>query len=234
MGGVFLTIAALAGCTSPGAGPPTEPETPTGSTKTVSSAPSSPVPTSPSATTLTDMLLTVEAMPDPNGTRSWTVTLDSNREGTRPFGVCSRFEMTSIGAETVALRTLADGAGTRRTTAGELVGRFPDVATAQRALTVLQTWYRTCRERLPGHMRTQLHPLTEVALSDPSAQAWSGLVAYGLVGGPSTFSFNAEGIVRSGATIAVLQISSAGRHLDRPPDQRPITQAIRAAAALLS
>jgi len=240
MGGAFLMIAALAGCTSTRAGTPSESGTPTDSTATASSAPASsappsPIPTSPFATTLTDMLLTAEGMPNPNRAQSWTITLDSDREGTRPFGVCNRFAMTSIGAETVALRTFADDASTRRTTAGELIGRFPDVDTAQRAFTVLQTWYRSCHERLSGRMRLRIHPLTEVALSDPSAEGWFGLVVRQPVNGePGPSYYDAEGILRSGATIAVLQISSVGRHLDQPPDQRPMTSAIRAAAALLS
>ena len=119
---------------------PTESASPSESASATASGTPSPTLTPDAA------LLTAAEMPPLNDSSPWRLR-DTGPISSRPFGLCQKFDVLSVGAEqAVQRRFTAVGGGS----AAQQIATFPDTATAARATKVLQAWHRTCAARVPG------------------------------------------------------------------------------------
>jgi hypothetical protein len=238
----------LAGCSDPAqdtAGASTQRTRATAPTSdpTRSSAPADPEtsadpePTEPTTTEgatgdLGSRLLGAGAVPGFNEEFRWTGAGTTTQEPRTPFGTCQRFDISSIGATSVALR------GYRPTVrsqdhAGELVAEFPDSTTAQRAFAVLKSWRAKCADQLQRYDRSEVGGLEDVSV-DGGTAGWY-LLTYGpLPGDPDSQYFDAQGMAVVGTRIAMVEMVLGGQDYNYEPGQEPMVAALQRAAARLS
>ncbi|HEY0774221.1 MAG TPA: hypothetical protein VGD51_09080 [Nocardioidaceae bacterium] len=200
-----------------------------------SQSPSEP-PSEPSGPlTLEDRLLTAEEMPGPNDEFSWKVAGTRTEEGAEPFGTCHKFAMTSIGATRVVARDYvhAGGASPDEVDAGHLVAEFADPRTARRALEVLKAWRGQCEEELGEYDTRKVHDFEPVEV--PGGDGGWYLLIYGPPEGemPDVGYFDAQGMVRVGKRISVLQMRGIGQDYNYPAGEEPLVFGVRAAAGKL-
>ncbi len=221
-----------AAATSPAASPTPE-ESP-------AESPSEPTPTAgdePTAekaangkVTLRDRLLTADQVPTVSEDRSWSEGATRGKEGRKPFATCHKFAMTSIGASSVASRTFEPS--DEGSTASTLVASFADEMTAKRAFEVLKSWRGQCEEELQRYDQRDVGPLESV----PGAQGTAGwyLLTYGpAAGNPDESYYDAQGLVRVGSRIAVVQLRLIGQDYNFDAGKEPMVEAVRSAAAKL-
>lgn len=181
-------------------------------------------------------LLTAEEVPGFNQEFTWTTAGNRNREGRKPFGTCQKFAMTSIGATDVRVRKYEPALQDPTSTAANLVADFPDVKTAKRAYEVLRSWRDQCAEELSRHNRQEVGQLRSVALPGaPEAVAHWYLLTYGPPRSePDAGYFDAQGLVRVGSRISVLQMRTVGQDYNYRPGREPMVAAVRASAERLA
>ena len=225
---------------------PAEPET---STSPAESETPDEESTSPQATkqpvsaarTLADLPLSAAQVPGFNEDYSWTAGSRSMREGSRPFGTCQKFALTSIGAEKVTVRRYkpAPRLSDTTSTARNLVASMPDERTAKRVYEVLKSWRGQCNEKLRGHDMSEIGKLQPVDLPaeirPATASADWYLLTYGPAKGePDAGYFDAQGMVRVGETISMLRMRLIGQDYNYEPGQEPMVGAVRASAVKLA
>ncbi len=242
LAGLLLAAGALAGCgvssdddpkSQSSASPSpeaTESVSPTESASATPSETATPTPTAAPSPTLAPQaaLLTAQEMPALNDTVRWTM----RRTGpisSRPFGLCQKFDLLSIGAEQAVERTFAAGAqGTAGPdTSAQQIGTFPDAANVARANKVIQAWHRTCASRVRG-TSVRVGPIASVPVS--SGTGWWYLVSYVRAG---EGHFSELGVVLSGNRLSLVRMDHAGQDHNYPPGQDPMQLAVKAAAGKL-
>jgi hypothetical protein len=184
-----------------------------------STAPSISPSTSPAANP-TAALLTAAEMPQLNSSSPWKV-VRTGPAGTRPFGLCQKFDLVTIGATEAEERTFTHAGDT----AGQQVAEFADAQTAVRASKVLEAWHRSCAGRVRGQ-RVRVRPITAVAVT--KGTGWNYLVSFDRRG---TGHFHSLGLVLSGPRMTVLRMDHDGQDHNYPPGKDPMERAIKGASA---
>ena len=180
---------------------------------------------------LTAALLPADQLPGFNQEFTWEEAATENSEPKQLAGTCHQFEMTSIGAEEVAYRTYQPHAGDN-STASELVAQFPDEMTARRAFQVLKSWREKCGGNLKKFDRSEVGPLE--AVDTEAGEGHWYLLTYGPVeGDPDSAHFDAQGLVKVGDRIAVVQLDLVGQDYNYDVGQEPMVGAVRAASERL-
>ena len=197
--------------TSPSASPST---TPTPSATSPSAPRSSAVPTPKAA------LLTAAEMPQLNSTSPWKVRR-TGPASTRPFGLCQKFDLLSIGATSAVERTFTH----ETDTAGQQVAEFADAQTAVRASKVVEAWHRDCAERVRGQ-NVRVRPITNVPVANGTG--WNYLVSFERGG---TGHFHSLGLALSGTRMTLLRMDHDGQDHNYEPGKDPMELAVKAASA---
>lgn len=242
-----LATSALSGCGGDNDEPAADPTPATSSAPTTtsstapspsvapSSTPATPTPSAP--TPLAARLLDAQDVPTlsgdvsdtPNG--SWS-NGKTHAAPMTAFGVCQRYDLLSIGAESAVERDFVAGKNAPTgATAAEQVAQMPDAMTAQRARKVLTSWHDTCRSRIKDVTSPDVGPVTTVAVPHGSA-VWYD-VAYTSTATPGTRHSHSFGIVVSGTRIALLRIDSDAPAHSSPAGSEPMATAVKAASARL-
>jgi hypothetical protein len=183
-------------------------------------APSGSPSASPVARTPQAALLTAAEMPQLNSTSPWKVGRTGSA-GTRPFGLCQKFDLLTIGASEAVERTFTHEGDT----AGQQVAEFADAQTAFRASKVLEAWHRSCAGRVRGQ-NVRVGPVTDVAVT--KGTGWNYLVSFERRG---TGYFHSLGLVLSGPRMTVLRMDHDGQDHNYKPGKDPIELAVKAASA---
>ena len=209
---------------------PTESVTPTESGSVTPSETATQSPTAAPSPTLAPeaALLTAQEMPPLNDTQRW----QQGRTGpiaARPFGLCAKFDLLSIGAEQAVGRvfTTAAQGGAGPDTAAQQVATFPDTANVARASKVMQAWHRSCASRVRG-TSVRVGPISAVPVA--SGTGWWYLVSY-VRGGVG--HFHELGVVLTGTRISLVRMDHGGQDHNYPPGQDPMQLAVKAAAGKL-
>jgi hypothetical protein len=139
----------------------------------------------------------------------------------RPFGVCQKVDLLSIGALSAVERTFTH----RTDTAGQQVAEFADAQTAVRASKVLEAWHRDCAGRVPGQ-NVRVRPITDVAVANGTG--WTYLASFERRG---TGHFHALGLVLSGTRMSLLRMDHDGQDHNYEPGKEPMELAVKGASA---
>ncbi|MCW2760972.1 MAG: hypothetical protein JWR85_1173 [Marmoricola sp.] len=193
---------------------PTDPVSP--------SATTTPTPSSTGAATPAAALLAAAEMPQLNETSPWT-EVRTGPAGQRPFGLCQKFDLLSIGALSAVERTFAAGSDT----AGQQVAEFPDAQNAVRATKVVEAWHRDCAKRVKG-TSVKVRPIVDVAV--PSGVGWSYLVSYERRGAGH---FHSLGVAVSGTRMSLVRVDHEGQDHNYGPGKDPAELAVKAVSARL-
>jgi hypothetical protein len=161
-------------------------------------------------------------MPRLNSRAAWTQRSDGVA-GTRPFGLCQRFDLLSIGALSAHEREFAFEGDS----SGQQVAEFADGQTAVRAAKVLEAWHRQCSGRVRGS-QVKVRAITPVQVAN--GKAWTYLVSFER-GGEG--HFHSLGMVLSGTRLTLVRIDHAGQDHNYPPGKEPTELAVKAASAKL-
>jgi hypothetical protein len=229
---------ALAGCSiSAKDDDPEPPTSATGSDPTPSDQPApaptetaSSTPTATATVTVTPTpaptpeaaLLAAADLPQLNPTSPWTQG-PTRPAGPRPFGLCQKFDLLTIGAVSAVERRFTSGTDT----AGQTVAEFPDAQNTVRASKVIEAWHRDCASRVKG-TAVNVRPITEAAV--PAGQGWWYLVSFERRG---EGHFHSLGLVVSGARMTLIRMDHDGQDHNYEPGQDPMELAVKAAAARL-
>lgn len=197
-------------------------ESPTPSATPAPTVTASATPTTAPATTPAAALLTAAQMSQLNSTSPWTQGR-TGTIGTRPFGLCQKFDLLSIGAVEAVQRTFSS----RGDTAGQQVAEFPDAQNAIRAGKVVEAWHRDCAGRVRG-TSVKVRPSNEVSVSAGRGSYY--LVSFERQG---QGRFHSLGLVVSGTRLSLLTMDHVGQDHIYEPGQDPMELAVKAAAARL-
>lgn len=229
----LLTAAALAlsGCTSsgdspkePAAGtPPTPSSTPTPTTGTTPTP--SPSPSETGSTTGSDGFLPTALVPGLNKTWRWQD--GTTGLGDKPFGVCAKADLGSIGAVKVRERTYFPPDDSDDS-AGQVIAGFADPKSAAQAWAVLDAWRSRCAGTIGAALGPRVGAQTPVTVTGGYQARWY-LVSW-TPAGEETGRFEAIGMVRDGALITVLRITNSGQDYNYPAGREPMVTMVRRAA----
>jgi hypothetical protein len=181
-----------------------------------------------------DALLTAAELPALDDTARWK-PLRTGPVTSRPFGVCAKFDVLSIGAERAVQRGFAAGSqgAVPDANAAQQVVSLPDATTTARVQQVLRAWHDSCARRSPGGGHDTVGPITSVPVS--RGTGWWYLVSYrthpGL--GASHPMFESFGVAVSGSRMTLLRMDHAGQDHRYPPGQDPMELAVKTAAGKL-
>lgn len=193
---------------------------------TVSPSPSTPP--SPSGTlstpapaaTIERALLTAAEMPQISSTSAWAQRR-TGPLGSKPFGLCQKFDLLSIGAVSGVERTFVTGGGT----AAQQVAEFPDPKNTVRAGKVVEAWHRDCAGRVRGS-GVKVRPIAGTPVSH--GKGWSYLVSYERNG---RGQFHSLGVVVSGARMTLVGIDHQGQDHNYDVGRDPMELAVKAASS---
>jgi len=232
---VLLTVAAIAlsGCTSsddkpkkPSAGSPpvvisTETGTPSPSTSPSASA------TPPSD--IKDAFVPTGFVPGLNATWEWQ-NGTSSAGGGKPFGVCAKADLGSIGAEKVRERTYFPPDDSDDSAAQQVAG-FADPKSATQAWAVLEAWRSRCAATIGAKLGPKVGKQIPVKLPDGAVGRWY-LVSW-TPAGEETGRFEAFGMVRLGSLITVLRMTNSGQDYNYPVGKEPMVTLVQLAGLRL-
>lgn len=228
---VLLATAAIAlsGCTSSGDKPKAPaagvPPTQTTSTPTASSTPT-PTPTPSTSATPTDGFLPTALVPGLN--KSWHWQDGTTGLGDKPFGVCAKANLSSIGASLVRERTYFPPDDSDDN-AAQVIAGFADAKSASQAWAVLDAWRARCASTLGTKQSPKVGAEIPVPVADGKLARWY-LVSWAPQGEESG-RFEAIGMVRHGALITVLRITISGQDYDYADGKAPMVAMVQRAAA---
>ena len=168
-------------------------------------------------------LLTADEMPQLNEVSRWTERRTGSA-GTREFGLCQKFDLLTIGAESAVERTFAS----RGATAGQQVAVFPDAENTVRASRVVQAWHRDCAGRVQDKGNVKVRPITEVAIA--RGKGWWYLVSSER---NDVGHFHSLGMVQSGNRLTLVRMDHDGQDHIYDAGMDPMELAVKAAAAKL-
>ncbi len=161
-------------------------------------------------------------MPQLNSTSKWT----ERRTGpvsARPFGLCQKFDLLSIGALDAVERTFTHDTDT----AAQQVADFPDAQNAVRASKVVEAWQRDCARRIKGN-NVRVRPVQDVPVA--KGKAWWYLVSFERRG---EGHFHSLGLVLSGTRMTLIRMDHGGQDHNYEPGKDPMQLAVKAAAVKL-
>jgi len=211
--------------TEPSEPPSASPSTSPSESATPSASPSVTPSATPSATvarTLEEALLAAAEMPQLNEISRWAER-HTGPVSQRPFGLCQKFDLLSIGALSAVERTYSSGSDT----AGQQVAEFPDRQNAVRASKVIEAWHRDCASRVRG-TGVRVRPFTDVAV--PGGKGSWYLVSYERKG---TGQFHSLGLVLSGTRMSLIRMDHEGQDHNYEPGMDPMELAVKAVSARL-
>jgi hypothetical protein len=206
---------------------PTPSDSPTVSESATTASPSTePSATQPAGAPAPDaLLLPASGMPGFNDGWSWRVRNTGDERGT--VGVCERFPMRTIGADTTAMRTFVPAGDLTGGTGVHLVATFVDDTSVGQAMAVLRTWHDRCKERLSDYGFKKVGPVTSVPTSKGTATRY--LTVYTKKGADEG-TFDDLGVLRSGTTVELVLLRLRGQDY---PQHDPMDKALQNAAHLL-
>lgn len=193
-----------------------------------SESPSTSTPTATATVTPTEApnpdaaLLDAADLPQLNSTSPWAQGR-TGPAGQRPFGLCQKFDLLTIGAMTAVERTFTSG----KATAGQTVAEFPDAQNAVRASKVIEAWHRECAKKVKG-TNVKARPITDVAV--PTGKGWWYLVSFERRG---EGHFHSLGMVLSGTRMTLVRMDHDGQDHNYESGKDPMELAVKAAAARL-
>lgn len=232
----LLAVAALAlsACTSDGdepkkATPGQQPSISIGTESPSASATSSPTGAATTVPDIPDAFLPTAFVPGLNATWEWQDG-SSGDGGGKPFGVCARADLGSIGAEKVGERTYFPPDDSDDSAAQQVAG-FPDPKSAAQAWAVLDAWRSRCADRIGADLGPKVGKEIAVKLPDGAIGRWY-LVSW-TPDGEETGRFEAFGMVRKGALITVLRITNSGQDYNYPAGQEPMVTMVQQAGLRL-
>ncbi|RNL79120.1 hypothetical protein [Nocardioides marmorisolisilvae] len=224
---------ALSGCTSkndapkkPAAGTSPGVTIGTGSPSATGSASPTSTPTLPD---IPDAFLPAGLVPGLNASWQWQDGTSSHGDG-KPFGVCAKADLASIGADKVGERTYFPPDDSDDS-AAQLVARFPDAKSAAQAWSVLESWRSRCAATIGAALGPKVGSETAVKLPDKAVGRWY-LVSWNPAG-EETGRFEAFGMVRQGSLISVLRITNSGQDYNYPRGEEPMTKMVQLAGLRL-
>lgn len=163
-------------------------------------------------------LLAGDRMPQLAEELPWTRATDAS-DSSEAVGACHKASLVDIGALRTVQRTFQTADG--RTTATQVVGRFPDRTSRERAHQVLLSWRADCAERL-ARPRSEVGEVRSVTVRTGYGEV------YRAAWGPRRADrgrVTGVGIFRKGSWLSVVEIATdAGRWPDR---RDPARQAVR-------
>ena len=231
---VLLATAAIAlsGCTSsadkprkPAAGvPPTQ----SASTPTPSATPT-PTPGPTASSTPTDGFLPTDQVPGLS--KSWHWQDGTTGLGDKPFGVCAKADLGSIGAVEARQRTYFPPDDSDDN-AAQLIAGFADAKSSAQAWSVLEAWRSRCATTLGSRTSPKVGAEIPVAVAGGKQARWY-LVSW-TPQGEETGRFEAIGMVRDGALITVLRITNSGQDYNYPAGKEPMVAMVQRAAARIA
>lgn len=176
-------------------------------------------------------LLPAADLPGFNDEFTWKAVGTRRSEGDEPFGTCHLVDLLSIGATKVAVRDYAPTQPDGSSTAGNLVASFADAKTAKRAFEVLRAWHGRCADQLGDYAQSDVGKLQDVPGTGPGAVGHWYLLTYGPAEGEQEAGyFDAQGMVRAGRTVSVLEMRLVGQDYNYRSGREPMVGAVRASA----
>jgi hypothetical protein len=163
----------------------------------------------------------------PGLNRTWRWQDGTTGLGDRPFGICAKADLGSIGAVKVRERTYFPPDDSDDS-AGQLIAGFADPKSASQAWAVLDAWRSRCAATIGSGLGPKVGPETSVTVGGGLQARWY-LVSW-TPAGEETGRFEAIGMVRDGALITVLRITNSGQDYDYPVGKEPMTSMVRRAA----
>lgn len=149
------------------------------------------------------------------GSSAWT-DMTTEPENFMAIGPCHKTALAEIGALTAVRRTWASATGGR---AVQVVARFADNKSAQRAQTVLESWQADCQTRAGA---AEIGPLRKIPTKVGQGETYRIVYRDGTRAG-------ALGILRKADYLSVIEISA--RTKDFPADGAPTRAAVQLIAA---
>lgn len=162
-------------------------------------------------------------MPQLNEISKWTEH-GTKAAGTRPFGLCQKFDLITIGAESAVERTLSS----KGATATQQVAVFPDSQNTVRASKVVEAWHRDCASRVTDKGVVKVRPISDVSL--PRGKGWWYLVSYER---NDLGHFQSLGMVLAGNRMTLIRMDHDGQDHNYHSGMDPMELAVKAAAAKL-
>lgn len=212
---------------------PSDQPTPEPSESPSTSTPTATVTVTPTgAPTPEAALLAGADLPQLNSTSPWAQGR-TGPAGPRPFGLCQKFDLLTIGAVTAVERTFTHivhhglGDTAVHDTAGQTVAEFPDAQNAVRASKVIEAWHRDCAKKVKG-TNVKVRPITDVSV--PTGKGWWYLVSFERRG---EGHFHSLGMVLSGTRMTLVRMDHDGQDHNYESGQDPMELAVKAAAARL-
>ena len=228
------TALALSGCTGsdekpkkPAAGQPPASVITSGAPSSTSSPTASASTSAPPD--IKDAFLPTAFVPGLNARWHWQDGKTGSGVG-KPFGVCARADLTSIGAEKVRQRTYFPPDDSDDN-AAQQVARFADAKSASQAWSVLEAWRARCAAQIGTDLGPKVGNEVPVKLPDGTVGRWY-LVSW-TPEGEETGRFEALGMVRQGALITVLRITNSGQDYDYPVGEEPMVKMVELAGLRL-
>jgi hypothetical protein len=176
-------------------------------------------------------LLSAAQLPGLNDQHRWRSVSTARGDGRTSAASCAHVGFESIGATHMVRRNYAARGGAR---ASQVLARFADAQSAQRAYAVWQAWNVGCRDWLieRGKQDVRVAPTTQLRPAGGEAFWW--LTTYGPVPGePFATYFEATGVLRMRRTIALVVNRSVGQDYNYAPRDAPVYRALLAAARQL-
>jgi len=200
---------------------------------TASAPPTAPTPTTPTtpsspstSATATDGFLPTALVPGLN--KNWHWQDGTTGLGDKPFGICAKADLGSIGADVVRERTYFPPDDSDDS-AAQLIAGFADPKSAGQAWAVLDAWRARCASTLGSKLTPKVGAEIPVPVADGVQARWY-LVSW-TPAGEETGRFEAIGMVRHGALITVLRITNSGQDYDYPAGKEPMVAMVKRAAA---
>jgi hypothetical protein len=193
-------------------------------TSTPSAVPTPSPSTAPTPASPTAALLAAAELPQLNATARWT-EVRTGAAGQRPFGLCQKFDLLTIGAESAVERTYVTAG---KSTAGQQVAVFPDAQNALRASKVIEAWQRDCARRVKAK-NLKVQPIADVAV--PRGKGWWYIVSFAR--SDDDGHFHSLGMVLSGTRMSLIRMDHDGQDHNYPAGKDPMQLAVKAVSARL-
>ncbi len=159
-----------------------------------------------SGTGLVTLLLSDTELPGFNERFTWREAGTGSEDD--PVGVCQRFPMETIGAMKATIRRF-DSPDSASAHATQVVARFPDAKTAQRATATLRGWHDQCADRLMDYDTADVGDLAGVTV--PHGEARWYLTAYGPARGERDAGYlESLGILKYHRMLTVIEMTLVG------------------------
>jgi hypothetical protein len=225
---------ALAGCTSSSDKPhePAAGQSPAATTGAVqpTETPTTAAPTtSPTPAAPADGFLPTALVPGLN--QGWHWQDGTSGLGDKPFGICAKADLASIGAVKVRQRTYFPPDDSDDNAAQQVAG-FADPKSARQAWAVLDAWRGRCAATIGPKQFPKVGPEKAVPVAGDLQARWY-LVSWAPQG-DETGRFEAIGMVRDGALITVLRITNSAQDYDYPAGREPMVAMVQRAAQRIS